>query len=414
MRRIRSSFVKDTALLTSGIVVAQIIPLIAYPLLSRLYSPEEFGILSVLTSITAILAIIASFNYENAILIAKSNRLAAELIVVIQYLALFFLGVVSIFILFFSDIISVLLNAPKISGWLWICPICAYCIVLFNCYNEWCVKLAQFKSLSLNKVINGGALPIGKILFAFSKSTGLIIGELFGHVITGVSCVIRSLRSDKEYFKSPSQLHMRYLVKRYKDCPKYVLPSRLLNKFGLEVPIFLIMTYFSAEELGYYSMASTLLVLPIKVIGKAITDTFRQKANEMIVQKGECAAFFRRVFFTLLICSILCFSILYVLAPSLFSVILGERWIMSGYYARIICIASAICLITDFGAALYYIKEKMNLLLVWQTLYFFLTTISMLIGVFFFDSMTATLYCLVIGRVMAYTLNGVITYRLSK
>ena len=412
--KLKSTFVKDTAILTGGIIVAQVIPLIAYPLLSRIYNPEDFGILSVLTSITAILAIIASFNYENAILITKNNRLAAELIVVIQYVALLFLGICSLIVIFFSHHIAQLLNAPQVENWLWVCPICAYCIVLFNCYNEWCVKRAQFKSLSLNKIINGGALPLGKIFFSFTKSTGLIIGELFGHIVTGVSCVIRAFRSDKAFFSNPSVLHMRYLLKRYIDCPKYVLPSRLLNKFGLEIPIFLIMSYYSAETLGYYSMASTLLVLPTKVIGKAITDTFRQKANVMVERDGNCVWFYRKVFLTLFIVSLVCFSILYVVAPSLFCIVLGSRWEVSGYYSRILCFASAVCLVTDFGSALYYIKERMDILLVWQILYFSLTAVSMLIGVFVFGDIISTLYCLVVGRIIAYSLNCIFTYTLSK
>lgn len=412
--KIKSAFVKDTAILTSGIIVAQFVPLVAYPLLSRIYTPADFGILSVLTSITAILAIIASFNYENAVLITKTSRLGAELIMVTQYLALLFLCVTSIFTLPFNHQIAAILNAPQIADWLWTCPICAYCIVLFNCYNEWCVKQAQFKSLSLNKIINGGALPLGKIIFTFAKSSGLIIGELFGHIVTGLSCVIRVFRSDKVFFSKPSALHMRYLLKRYIDCPKYVLPSRLFNKIGLEVPIFLIMSYYSAEELGYYSMAATLLVLPTKVIGKAITDTFRQKANEMVKQSGNCSKFYKKVFFTLLFFSVICFSVIYAVAPELFSFVLGEKWTASGHYSRILCFASAISLITDFGSALYYIKERMDILLGWQILYFALTSISMLVGVFVFGDIISTLWCLVTGRIIAYSTNGVFTYHLSK
>lgn len=411
---LKSTYVKNTALLTSGVVIAHVVPLIAYPLLSRLYSPEDFGLLSILTSITAILSIIATFHYDSAILITKSKRLAAELIISIQYLAIPFLILSGIIATLFSDQISIVFNAPQIKYWFWICPICAYCLVLFNCYNEWCVKFAFFRDLSLNKIINGSAIPFGKIIFAFIKPFGLFIGELFGHLITGASCLIRVFRKERKYFDRPSKRHMAYLLKRYADCPKYVLPARLLNKTGLEIPIFLISAYYSVEELGYYTMASTLLVLPSKVIGKAITDTFRQKANMLIERDGNCRLFYCKVFLSLLFISVSFFSVLYIIAPECFRIILGEKWITSGYYCRILCFAMAVGLITDFGGALYYIREKMKLLLFWQILYFLTTTCSVLIGVFIFNNMVLTLWCLVIGRCVAYSINGVFTFVLSK
>ena len=410
----KSSYIKNTAVLTSGVVLAHIVPLIAYPLLSRLYSPEDFGLLSILTSITAILSIIATFHYDSAILITKSKRLAAELIITIQYLAIAFLIMSGLIACLFSDQISLVFNAPQIKYWLWICPICAYCLVLFNCYNEWCVKFAYFKDLSLNKIINGSAIPFGKIIFAFIKPFGLFIGELFGHLITGISCLVRVFRKERQFFNRPSKRHMAYLLNRYADCPKYVLPARLLNKTGLEIPIFLISAYYSVEELGYYTMASTLLVLPSKVIGKAITDTFRQKANLLIERDGNCRIFYCKVFLVLLLVSVSFFSVLYFIAPEVFRIVLGDNWIQSGYYCRILCFAMAIGLITDFGAALYYIREKMKLLLLWQIIYFTLTSCSMLIGVFYFNNMVSTLWCLVIGRCVAYSINGLFTFSLSK
>lgn len=410
----KSTYVKDTAILTFGVVIANVVPLVAYPILSRLYTPEDFGHLSLLTSISALLSIIATLHYESAILITKNSKLAAELIIAIQIIALSFLFVAGLILISFSGIISSLLNAAKISSWLWICPICAYCIVVFNCYNEWCVKHSLFKSLSINKIINGSVLPLGKIVFYFLRSIGMFVGELAGQLITGISCLIRAFRSDSQYFCRPSVMHMLYLLKRYNKFPKNVLPGRLLNKVGLEIPIFLITAYFSAEELGYYSMAATLLVLPSKVIGKAISDTFRQKANSLINFQGNCSSFFKKVFLSLFLISLLSFSFLYLVAPIVFEIVLGVNWITAGYYCRILCFAMAIGLITDFGIGLYYIRERTDLFLYWQIFYFLLTLISMLIGVLVFKDMVSTLWCLVVARSIAYSVNGILCYSLSR
>lgn len=408
-------FYKDTAILTIGIVLAQVIPIIAYPILSRLYSPADFGILATLTSITSIITIVATLKYENSLLIVSSKKLAAEFSILIVLLSLVILTILGFLLIIFSDLLTDWLNAPEIKNWLWVCPISAFCLVLFNCFNEWCVKNGYFKSLSINKIINGGSIPLGKIAFAFGifNSVGMVLGDLLGHVITGLSCVVRAIKMDKESFALPSKLHMKYLLKRYSDCPKYVLPAQLLNKIGGELPVFFTMAYFSASELGFYSMAQMVLALPAVVISRSVRDTFRKKANDIFVKEGNCIHFYKQIFIIMSLISVTGFSVLYIIAPQLFSFILGEPWITAGYYCKILCPMIAINFVSEVGSCMYIVAEKMNLLLVWQFTYFTLTLLAMLLGVFVFRSIIGTLYCLMICRSIVYLFDIYITSRLA-
>lgn len=409
-------FYKNTLILTVGIIVAQLIPIIAYPILSRLYTPSDFGVLATLTSITSVITIIATLKYENSLLIVRSKRLAAEFTLAIIAISAVILGLTAIVLLGFSNVVVRILNAPEIRGWLWVCPISAFCLVLFNCYNEWCVRNDYFKLLSINKIINGGAIPLGKISFAFGKlnSVGLILGDLVGHILTGLSCVLRLSKSDRVLFSHPSKLHMKYLLKRYSDCPKYVLPAQLLNKVGFELPVFFTMAYFSAEELGYYSMAQMVLALPAVVISRSVRDTFRKRANDIYLEKGNCTSFYTKVLSVMSIVSLLGFSLLYVIAPNLFSIVLGDKWYDAGVYCRILCPMISINFVSEVGSCMYIVAENMRLLLVWQILYFILTLAAMLIGAHVFKSIIATLYCLMICRSVAYLLDMSFTYKLSK
>jgi len=55
-------------------------PLLFYPILGRIFTPEEFGLLATLTSITAILGVLATGKYDQGILIADSKKEAADLV----------------------------------------------------------------------------------------------------------------------------------------------------------------------------------------------------------------------------------------------------------------------------------------------------------------------------------------------
>ena len=116
LKRIRSKpnspFASDILKLVSGTAFAQIITILASPILTRLYSPEAFGFLAIFISITSIVGVIACMRYELAIMLPKSDEKAANL------LALCLLSVVAISgltvpaLYFGSDAIISLLKAP--------------------------------------------------------------------------------------------------------------------------------------------------------------------------------------------------------------------------------------------------------------------------------------------------------------
>ena len=54
-----SSFAADVLKLVSGTTFAQVVTILASPLLTRLYGPEAFGFLALFTSITSIIGVIA-------------------------------------------------------------------------------------------------------------------------------------------------------------------------------------------------------------------------------------------------------------------------------------------------------------------------------------------------------------------
>ncbi|MDP4274087.1 MAG: hypothetical protein Q8907_07400, partial [Bacteroidota bacterium] len=76
-----SEFFRNIITLFSGNVVAQIIPLLAYPVLTRLYQPSDFGTLALFTSIVGILSVMATGRYELSVILPKRDEDAAGLLV---------------------------------------------------------------------------------------------------------------------------------------------------------------------------------------------------------------------------------------------------------------------------------------------------------------------------------------------
>src|SRR5947209_3080202 len=76
----RSSLLGDVAKLASGTAVAQLVGLLAAPLIARLFSPAAFGGLALFAAISGTISVIACWRYELAIVIPEKDQDAGVLV----------------------------------------------------------------------------------------------------------------------------------------------------------------------------------------------------------------------------------------------------------------------------------------------------------------------------------------------
>jgi O-antigen/teichoic acid export membrane protein len=412
----KGEFAKNAFLLTVGTTIAQFFPMLFYPILGRIYTPLEFGLLATLSSITSIITVLATGNYENSILIARSKKDAANIIALVLLLSSSFLIFSFIILKLISNHISVWFNEPSIKKWLFICPISAFAIIIFNCYNEWCVRNKYFTRLAWNKITNSSATTLSKLFFGFVKisSKGLVIGDLIGRMISAGGCIFRALRKDKNVFYQISFRQMPLLARRYAEFPKFSLPAQLLNTIGDSIPVFLIGAYFKSIEVGYYAMTMNVLSVPISIISRAIRDVFRQRANEEYVETGSCLKIYKRLLKVLLLCGVLGSIIMIFALPSIFSVFLGKQWRIAGEYSQILLPMITINFVYISLSGVLIITENMRIVFYWQIYYATITIISLLLGCIIFQDIKTTLICFSIGRSTAYLLEIFLSYKYSK
>ena len=102
----RSGFSKSLITLLSGTTIAQAISLLISPVLSRLYTPHEFGVVGTFLSIVAAITLISSFRYEIAIVLPKKEDVAINILALAAFITigvsiLSLMGVL-LFVFFFS------------------------------------------------------------------------------------------------------------------------------------------------------------------------------------------------------------------------------------------------------------------------------------------------------------------------
>lgn len=70
----KSEFLRNVLTLMTGTTIAQAIPIANTPILTRLYTLADFGLLALFVAVTSILGSIANGRYEMAIMLPKKDE----------------------------------------------------------------------------------------------------------------------------------------------------------------------------------------------------------------------------------------------------------------------------------------------------------------------------------------------------
>ncbi len=407
-------FVKDSLTLITGTSLSQILPLIVYPILTRLYSPEDFGIFTLFMSIIPFLVIFGSGSYEQAIILTTNPVETISLLKLIVKRSTIWITSIVIVSIFLSLFGLSRFNEAFTVQFIIALGLVAILHVFYNCFNEWCVLKKQFKSLSISKIYNSSFILLFKILGNFFSSSGLIFGELVGKFLT----VLIAL---KVFFKNKSALQLKKqdfntteLKKVYRKFPRIMSFDLLINNLNGSLHVFFISIYFSSKELGFLSLSLSMLTLPVTVISGGIKDVFRQKASLVFQKTGSCRELYKKLFFPILIFGLLGFILLYLIIPKVFPVVFGSEWIVSGYYAQLLVPFACLNFISMSLGGVFVIANKLHISLYWQIFGLITSTIALYYGCVVIQNFESTIKLLVVSKSMTYILYALLSYKYSK
>ena len=182
--KLKSKFSLNIMTLMLGTTVAQAIPIIISPILTRIYSPEEFGLLILFMSIVSILSVIVSLRYERAIIQPLDDEDAISLVVISMLVTIGVSAILTILINIFYTQIQELIGNNEIGILKYWVPFAVLITGFYNSLYEWQVRKKQFALsakivMSKGAVTAGGQVGLGAMMFP----GGLIFGYLMGIVI---------------------------------------------------------------------------------------------------------------------------------------------------------------------------------------------------------------------------------------
>ena len=150
---------------------------------------------------------------------------------------------------------------------------------------------------------------------------------------------------------------------------------------------------FTSAVVGYYAMANRLLRLPAIVLTTSISDVFRNEAVERVRDNGNCSSLYKKTVSRLIVIALPIFTIIYLVSPFAIKLVLGEKWLMSGYFAQVLCILLFFEFISQPLNSLFYIFEMQKIYMRIQFLNSVLGVLVIYASYKFFEDAKIVLFC---------------------
>ena len=343
--RKNKSFYKSIMTLASGSIIAQCITILISPIMTRIYSPEEIGVFTLVTSIIGIFGPILSLRYESMIVPEEDNLDTYSLIVVSTFICIILSIITTIgYGLYFFLIKNMGLISFITSFFILLLLIITGLLNILIAYNN---KLKEYKLMTSVYILRTAFQNAFLILFGCMGlgSMGLLSSNLIGN-FAGVKRQSLSLQKNLTEIKQLTMSDLRRVLVKYKKQAILSTPAYFLNSFSYSSLNLFIENLFGTAILGYYSISYRILGMPLTVVSSNVSKVFFENAAKEYNDYGEITKSLHRTCLFLLPLAILLFIGLYI-SSYFFPLIFGSDWVEAGTYIRILAPLFSIKLIAS-------------------------------------------------------------------
>lgn len=355
---LKNNLVKQTSILASGTIIAQIIGLIATPILSRFYTPDDFGLFGSILTIAAILSTVSSLKYEMAIVLTSNKTETRGLLALSIWLLLMTSGLVSIVILIYPELLT-FIDLEKVS----VITVASLLLLvfgygLFNIFYQLHSKFENYTLLSKSIIVQKlGIVILQLLIFVFFANTyGLIIGFTIGWLLALIILIIPELKELKLH--TFRLIYLKLLAKKYYRFSCFTAPQSLFNAISQGLPILMIGYYFDATAVGLYFFTVRVLQLPTTIISKSIRQVFYKQASDLISDLSKLKKEYLKITTFLFKIILIPVITIFMFGPEIFQFLFGSKWLDAGEIASWLFLWIGLLFINQPTNALLLVLKK--------------------------------------------------------
>ncbi len=325
----QGGFLKAVSVLVGGTAFAQLIGFLCLPILTRLYTPEDYSVLGVYVAIVAILAVISCLRFDIAIPIPE-NENDGKALLLLSFLSNTIFSIILYIVLFISyPYIQHYKIIDQLSYWIWLIPLGVFVSGLYSALQFWATRHKRFKDIAktrMTQAISGNTASLAGGMFSVGFG-GLIVGQ-FLNFSGGLFKLAVSAKKDLAVVKSSP---LKATFAKYSNFPKYSTFEALANVSAIQLPLILLASYIIGPAVGYLMLAMKVLGVPMGLIGSAFSQVYLANANQHLERK-TLYSYTKSIIFKIFKITIVPFVVLAIISPFVFGYIFGDNWNNVGYY----------------------------------------------------------------------------------
>lgn len=350
----RHRVLTDVLTMLGGTGGAQLITLLGYLVLARIYTDSDFGVLSIIVSIGSIGAVLAAGRYDPAIMLPDTDRDAKQVVRLSVTINVIF----SVIFLAGSLVATFALSRvwPQVAPLLIFAALYVTVTSLSSIWTFWLNRLGEYRQISANRLFSAVAqvgLQIGAWLVGLGGAVGLIGGRILGVLAATVTLGYRARSSRVDVDKT--QGARRRALRRYRKMPLLNGPSAIADAVRINGINLMIAAIFSTAMLGQFSFAWLIVQAPVALINGAVSQVyFRELTN---TPRGQLRAMATSVTKRGALAGLVPFAALAALSPWLIPLIFGARWEMAGLIVTILCPWLYVNLVTSPVSNIFVVTE---------------------------------------------------------
>lgn len=400
-----SALVRNAIIVAASAAGGQGIILLGMPLLSRLYSPADFGAFGTYAAVATALITIACLRYESAIPLPREEGDGLRLVVLSVLIAAVMALAIAAAVPLAREMVMSRTGSQMLGSWLWLLPVTVFAGAFYQVMALWCVRTSAFTTIARTKVTQGTsglALLVGLGLMG-ATAAGLLIGDLLSRSAGSLQAARLVLA---QYLKAPVSLawpEMRRLAVTYARFPLVATVSSLVNVASIVVAPPLFAVLYGVETAGALFLAQRVVGAPVLLVSGAVSQVyFGAAARDRREEGSDARALFLFGARRLALLGGVVITVGVLTAPWAFPTLFGANWGEAGRFAQLLSISAGVGLVVSPLSQVVYVAERQSAQLVGDVLRLILCAGAILAA--------ASMWGSPLAGVGAYTVASVVTY----
>lgn len=362
-------FMRGVVVLAGGTALGQLISVAASPLITRLYSPDDFGVLSIYLSFLSILGVLGVLRYEKAIPLADDDQTASEIVAAASVVLAAVLAGCSVGLWLFGDSLVEWANVPELRPYLWLVPVGLLGFSIQQVLLYWALRKRAYCHVARTNLTRNAfsvAVQAGTGIIGIGP-LGLLVGSLIGQV--GGSLTLARVAFSEKYGRI-RQVKVDGVMSSARQFARFPLISSwsgLLNAAGIHSPPILLASGFGVHVAGAFALAQRVIEAPLRLVGTSVADVYFAEAARLVrVNPREFVRMYFKIAMRLAIIGVPPILVCGSFSPWAFGVVFGEEWRVAGEYVRVLAPYFAVRFVVYPLSQTLNILQRQDLQLYWD------------------------------------------------